>query len=271
MKRTILFAAGFLVGSLFFISCENDDSMVAAKSKAKLEVRLTDDPADYDAVYIDVQDVQINVSGDSASEGWQSLQGVNKGVYNLLDLVNDKDTLLAVADIPSGRLSQMRLILGPDNSVVVDGIEYELKTPSAQQSGLKLNIHQDVTAGVLYTILLDFDVAKSVHQTGNKKFMLKPVIRTVLTAAGLQVKVGDISGFVVPDSVLTTVLAIQGPDTVASTFTDSTGGYMIKGLNAGLYDLHYVPGDTTWKKNQKTGIIVNARQVTVVDTVFLQK
>ena len=46
---------------------------------------------------------------------------------------------------------------------------------------------------------------------------------------------------------------------------------VIKGLNAGLYDLHFVPGDTTWLKNQKTGIVVNARQVTVVDTVFLQK
>jgi hypothetical protein len=101
--------------------------------------------------------------------------------------------------------------------------------------------------------------------------MLKPVIRTVLNAAGLQVKVGDISGFVMPDSVLTSVLAIQGIDTVASTFTDSTGGYMIKGLNAGTYDLHYLPGDTTWKKDLRTGIIVNARQVTVVDTVVLQK
>lgn len=269
MKRTILSAAGFLILSLLFISCDNDDSMVAGKSK--LEVRLTDDPADYDAVNIDIQDVQINVTGDSTSGGWQSLTGVNRGIYNLLDLVNDKDTLLAVADIPTGQISQMRLILGPQNSVVVDGEEYELKTPSAQQSGLKLNIHQDVTAGVLYTILLDFDVAKSVVQTGNKKFILKPVIRTVLNAAGMQVRVGDISGYVKPDSVLTSVLAIQGADTVASTFTDSTGGYMIKGLNAGPYDLHYVPGDTTWKKALKSGVIVTARQVTVVDTVTLQK
>jgi hypothetical protein len=266
MKRIILSAAAFVMLSLLFISCDSDDSMV--KGQSKLEVRLTDDPADYDAVYIDIRDVQINVTTDSTG-GWQSLQGVNKGIYNLLDLVNDKDTLLALADIPSGRLQQMRLILGPENSVVVDGEEFELKTPSAQQSGLKLNIHQDVEAGVLYTILLDFDVAKSVHQTGNKKFMLKPVIRTVLNAAGFQT--GDVRGFVVPDSVLTSVMAIQGLDTVAGTFTDSTGGYMIKGLNPGSYDLHYVPGDTAWKKSLKAGVIVNPRQVTVVDTVFLQK
>lgn len=266
MKRTILLAAAFMMLSLLFVSCDNDDSLVRGQSK--LEVRLTDDPANYDAVYIDIRDVQINVSTDS-SNGWQSLDGVNKGIYNLLDLVNDKDTLLALADIPTGRLEQMRLILGPENSVVVDGKEYELKTPSAQQSGLKLNVHQDVEAGVLYTILLDFDAGKSIVETGKKKYMLKPVIRTVFNAAGFQT--GDIRGFVKPDSVLTNVMAIQGPDTVAGTFTDSTGGYMIKGLNPGAYDLHYVPGDTTWKKSLKAGVTVNPRQVTVVDTVFLQK
>lgn len=263
MKKSLLLAAGSLVLSLLFSSCDNDDSLVTGQSK--LEVRLTDDPADYDAVYIDIRDVQINVTGDD-DNGWQSLEGVNDGIYNLLDLVNDKDTLLALADIPSGRIQQMRLILGSENSVVVDGVEYELKTPSAQQSGLKLNIHQDVKAGVLYTILLDFDATKSIVETGNQKYILKPVIRTVLQAAG-----GSLSGFVLPDSVTTAVLAIQGPDTVAGTFTGSNGGYTIKGLNAGSYDIHYLPGDTSWLKDLKAGIIVNTGQVTIIDTVYLNK
>lgn len=266
MKRLFQWTSVFVMISLIVISCDSDDSLVQGKSK--LEVRLTDDPGNYDAVYIDIRDVQINISSDS-SEGWQSLQGVNQGIYNLLDLVNDKDTLLALADIPTGRLQQMRLILGPENSVVVDGQEYDLKTPSAQQSGFKLNIHQDVQAGILYTILLDFDVAKSIVRTGNKNYILKPVIRTILNEAGYQT--GDIKGWVVPDSVLTSVLAIQGQDTIASSYTDSTGGYMIKGLNPGSYDVHYLPTDSTWNKGLKTGVHVNPRQTTVVDTVYLQQ
>jgi hypothetical protein len=266
MKRLFQWTPVFVLFSLLIVSCDSDESLI--QGRAKLEVRLTDDPGDYEAVYIDVRDVQINVSGDSANDnGWQSLQGVNAGIYNLLDLVNDKDTLLALADIPSGRLQQMRLILGPNNSVVIDGEEFDLKTPSAQQSGLKLNIHQDVKAGMLYTILLDFDVAKSIVKTGNKNFILKPVIRTILNEAGIQT--GDIKGWVLPDSVLTSVLALQGQDTVASTYTDNTGGYMIKGLNPGSYDLHYLPADSGWNKEVRTGVNVNARQVTVVDTVSL--
>ena len=250
-----------ILSSFLIISCS--DKSDTAGGNAKLEIRLTDDPAAYDAINLDIQDIVYNVTGDDAN-GWQSLPGVNAGMYNLLDLVNDKDTLLASADIPSGRLHGIRLVLGANNSIVVNGITYPLKTPSAQQSGLKLNIQQDVSAGILYTLLLDFEAARSIVVKGNGDFSLKPVIRTVLNSVG-----GSIAGNVQPIAVTTAVFAIQGPDTAASTFTDLTGGYLIKGLTPGSYDVHYLPTDTTYNKEIKAGIAVTAGKVTVVDTVKL--
>ena len=250
-----------VVFSFLIVSCSDKSDTPGAN--AKLEVRLTDDPGAYDEVNIDIVGIEYNVTGDS-THGWQSLAGVNTGVYNLLDLVNDKDTLLANADIPSGRLHQIRLKLGSNNSIVLNGVSYPLETPSAQQSGLKLNLQQDITAGVLYTLLLDFEAARSIVVTGNNKFILKPVIRTVLNAAG-----GSIAGYVQPFTVTTAVLAIQGPDTVASTFTAGNGAYSIKGLTPGSYDVHYVPTDTSYNKEIKNGIVVTAGKVTVVDTVKL--
>ena len=134
---------------------------------------------------------------------------------------------------------------------------------SAQQSGLKLNIHQDVTAGVLYKLLLDFDAGRSIHQTGNGKYMLKPVIRTSLVATG-----GSIKGFVLPNNFLTNVYAIQGPDTVAGTVT-SSGAYSIRGLATGSYNLSFVPSDTSYKLQTKTGVSVTTNVVTTVDTIRL--
>ena len=116
-----------------------------------MQIFLTDDPAPYEAVIIDVQDIKINYSSDTAS-GWTSLSNVNRGSYDLLKLVNDKDTLLADAELNTGRIQQIRLILGPDNFVKVAGQMIRLETPSAQQSGLKLNIHQDVNEGILYKL-----------------------------------------------------------------------------------------------------------------------
>jgi hypothetical protein len=255
---TVLFA---LIFSFSLISCSKQEN---SSGKSQLKVYLTDDPADYDQVIIDVKDVQINVTNDTTG-GWQSLSTVNTGSYDLLKLVNDDDTLLASSDIPTGTIQQMRLILGDNNYVVVNGQNIPLETPSAQQSGLKFNIHQNVSSGILYTITLDFDAAKSIVKTGNHKYILKPVIRTVFNAVG-----GSIKGFVLPDTVTTAVYAIQNPDTVASTFTGTNGGYLIKGLSAGSYTLSFVPNDTTFVTQTKTGIVVTTGNVTTVDTVHLQ-
>lgn len=250
-----------LSATLFFSCSKNESS--AEQSKARLEVYLTDDPANYDEVVIDVQDVKINYSNDD--NGWKSLSQVNRGSYDILQLVNDKDTILGKTDLDSGRIEQIRLILGPNNYVKVNGQTYALETPSAQQSGLKIKLNQDVSAGVLYKLLLDFDASRSIVKTGNGKYILKPVIRATMQTQG-----GSVKGYVLPDTFNTAVYAIQGTDTIAGTVT-SSGSYWIKGLNAGNYSLAFAPSDTAYKSQTKTGVSVTTSTVTTVDTVRLVK
>ena len=247
--------------ALGFSSCNKEDSLPAGK--ARLQVYLTDDPGDYDEVNVDVQDVQINLTGEEDG-GWQSLDGVAKGIYNLLDLVDNKDTLLVNAEIPAGKIQQIRLVLGDQNTIVVDGVESHLETPSAQQSGLKLNIHQDVDAGLVYKMVLDFDASRSIVHTGSNKYILKPVIRTSLASIG-----GSIRGVVSPADSLTNVLAIQGTDTIAGTYTGATGGYWIGGLETGSYSLHFLPS-ASFADTVRNDINVTNGSVTVVDTMYLK-
>jgi hypothetical protein len=264
-KNLVVLTLSLSILSVFtFISC---NKKTATDGKARLQVYLTDDPGDYQAVYIDIKDVQINVTGDT-SNGWQSLQGVNAGVYDLLKLVNDDDTLLADANIPSGRIHQMRLVLGTENYVKIEGTTdlIKLETPSAQQSGLKLNIQQDVTDGILYTITLDFDVSKSIVKTGNKKYILKPTIRTILNAVG-----GTIKGIVMPKTFQSKVCAVQGVDTISCTYTDSDGGYMLRGLLPGSYKVYYNPSDVTYQDSVRNSISVMFNSITRVDTTFLHQ
>jgi hypothetical protein len=265
MRR--IFVASALVLSFasisLFISCKKNST---GDGNARLQVYLTDAPGDYEAVYIDVKDVQINVTGDDAN-GWQSLQGVNAAVYDLLRLVNDEDTILADAVIPTGKLHQIRLVLGTENYVKIEGTNelIKLETPSAEQSGLKLNIQYDVTEERLYTILLDFDVAKSIVKTGNNKYILKPSIRAILNAVG-----GTLKGVVMPKNFHTSVYAIQGIDTIATTLTGINGGYIIKGLPAGTYKVFYNPTDNTYLDSLRTGISVQFNTTTKIDTTFLR-
>ena len=115
---------------------------------------------------------------------------------------------------------------------------------------------------------MDFDVAKSIVKTGSGKYMLKPVIRTVMEAAG-----GTIKGNVKPFSFPTAVLVFKGPnDTVASTYSATdNGGYMVRGLGAGTYSLHFLPTDITFQDTVITGINVTTGAITIVDTTRLQQ
>lgn len=252
-----------LILAVSFLACKKNGT---PERNARLQVYLLDDPGDYEKVFIDIKNVEYNVTGDAVT-GWQNLPGVYPGVYDLLTLVNDNDTLLADAEILSGRLEQIRLVLGPDNFVKLKGDPQliRLDAPSAQQSGLKLNIHHDVVGGVLYKMTLDFDVARSIVKTGNKKYMLKPVIRTLLGAVG-----GSIKGVVRPNSFLTTVYAINGVDSF-STYTGSNGGYLIKGLVPGTYSVYFLPSNASYDDTTRLNIPVVLNTVKTVDTMFLHQ
>lgn len=238
-----------------FAACQSDD-----EKNARIEVYLTDAPGDYEKLNINIQDVQIHSEPTDNGNGWISLN-VEKGIHNLLDLTNGKDTLLANLDLPAGRISQIRLVLGNNNTVVIDGKEIALNTPSAQQSGLKIQIQQSLTAGVTYKILLDFDVARSVVQTGNGKFNLKPVIRGVVEATS-----GAIKGIVTPKEANPAVYAISGTDTLGTTYPDSLGHFLLRGIAAGSYSVHFIPA-TGFETVIKEGVTVTTGVVTDMGTV----
>ena len=134
-------------------SCSDDDTDDAiTEENARVTVRMIDAPGDYDAVIVDVKDVMIQVEAEQGvtdEEGWLSLDDVEAGQYNLLELTGGMTQLLADSEIPAGFVSQMRLVLGPDNFVEIGEDLIPLATPSAEQSGLKLNLNQLWSPGAL--------------------------------------------------------------------------------------------------------------------------
>jgi len=257
-----------IAGASFLVSCSDGETSAGGSQNARLQVMLTDAPNNnVKEVWVDIEGVQINRE-DSTGNAWVTLAGSHPGVYNLLDLTNGRDTLLSDAEIPAGRISQMRLMLGTDNYVILnDGTRVNLETPSAQQSGLKVNVNETVGGGLLYRLVLDFDAARSVVRAGNSgRYILKPVLRILsFVPSG-----GIVRGVVTPDSIRTSVYAIQGTDTISSTFTDTLNGrWLINDLAAGAYTFSFVPADSVLQPTTRS-VNVTLGQTTVVDTVRLQ-
>ena len=260
MKTTrILFWMIYLaITALTFSSCKKD------KGNSRLSVYLTDDPAIYDAVNIDVASVEIKSTDDQSDNGWQQLTLAKAGVYNLLDFRNGMDTLLASVELPAGKVSQLRLILGNNNSVVINGnsIPLPLQTPSAQQSGLKFNIHADLVEGVTYKVWIDFVAARSIVNTGNNNYVLKPVIRTFTEATS-----GAIKGVALPIAAVPVASAISGTDTLSS-IPDVNGNYLIRGVPAGVWKV-LIDGNSGYNDSTINNVNVVLGQVTNVGTVTL--
>jgi len=234
------------IASMIFlgVSCENESNN-STDGKAQIQFKLTDAPSlVYDEVNIDILGVSVGIGDefydgpDSVKLQWVDLTITDPGLYNLLDYRNGETVMLAGSYIPVGKISQVRLLLGPNSNVVVDGVTYPLTTPSANTSGLKFNLHETLEADMMYSFTIDFDASKSVKKTGNNKYILKPVIRAFADTFG-----GTIKGVALPAEANPFVQLVKGTDTLIS-LPDLNGRFLFPGLAEGNYELTVISADT---------------------------
>jgi hypothetical protein len=249
-----------------FMSCDdNNDSDSMANQTSKIAVRLTDAPGDYDEVNLEVIDVLIKSNENSDDNGWVSI-GTNKPVpYNVLDLTGGVNALIADTWVPSGYLGQIRLLLGENNTVVINGVTHPLKTPSAQQSGLKLKVNQTLEPGMSYDFTLDFDVDKSIVKAGNSGiYNLHPVINVFATLS-----LGGIKGTVTPTGFQVKASVMAG-DTEFSAYANELGVFQINGIPAGTYAVKLTPDPTSnYVEATVTDIVVKDGMITDIGNVVL--
>ncbi|MDL2277902.1 DUF4382 domain-containing protein [Parabacteroides sp. OttesenSCG-928-G07] len=253
-----------LIGGLFaalLIGCSDDDNKTDNKAgNARIEVRLTDAPAEYDEVNVEIIGISIHLAtSDPELLGeWRELPMEEPGIYNLLDYRNGVDTLLAAQDIPTGKISQIRLLLGDNNTLVKEGITYDLKTPSAQQSGLKLNFHDELFPNTLYKLWIDFDASRSIVETGSGKYQLKPVIRAyaeVLSSTGIH-------GTINPADAFYKISAVLGEDTLC-TRPNRNGQFTILGMTpSSAWEIYgYSSNEELYPNYHQTAITIKEGEI----------
>ena len=280
MKKNVLMMVMAAIISLGLQSCTENKELEG--NTARVQLKLIDFPGEYMEVNIEIIDIQYNVS----DEGWTSFAPMDGGYpinVDLTELIAGNSLLLADEIVPSGLLKQIRLVLSDNNSLLIEGenegesISTHLDTPSAQQSGLKLNLETELEPGFSYSFILDWDVQKSVVKAGNSgKYNLKPVIRV-----NAEVNSGSISGTVVADDLdddLEEAVPLKGAkisvfttddSEVATTFTDETGNFIIQGLDEGDYKIRIE--HINYIEFQSEGLIkVLPGEITSLGTIELQ-
>lgn len=188
---------------------------------------------------VDSVKVHQSASAGENDPGWYpiTLPSLPKRI-DLLELRNGLLEELGQTALPVGRYTQLRLALSPNSTSLpyanavtpTGGAQAALTTPSAQQSGLKLNVDIEIEPGKLADFVLDFDACKSVVSAGNSgKFNLKPVISVLPRFIdGMAV-----DGYVANSSPYTSVSLQLNGVVVRSTVPDP--------LRQGYFALPYLP------------------------------
>ena len=151
-----------LLVSIFMVSCNKEKT-------AQMTVKMTDAPADFLSVNVNIVAVEMMIN-----DSWVTMR-TNVGIYDLLQLQNDLTVVISPqTEIPAGKVKQMRLVLGSENSIKTDLGVFPLTVPSGSETGLKLNMNTEVVPEAEVIVVVDFDARASVVVEGNGSYSLKP-------------------------------------------------------------------------------------------------
>lgn len=172
MKTTGKFLIALIALVLLVVACDKHEGT------GTMNVKMKDNPIEFEAVFVDVVRVEVHHTNASTGfSGWVTLE-TEAGIYDLLALQNGVTATLSNAvELPAGKISQMRLILGTNNSVQIEGISFPLSISSQDETGLKFNLNAEILENQTVEVLFDFDAEQSIVVEGTGTYRLKPVLK----------------------------------------------------------------------------------------------
>lgn len=244
-----------LAAIVLFYGCDRIES-----GNGRASFYLTDGPLEAE----NVSEVVISISKVEVfgPEGWTTVKEYESPeAINLLELQGGETFFLDERELVSGLYDQIRL--GLSSSVATDSeipahyIKFnddsieEITVPSGAQTGYKVVGDFTIPDGGVTSIIIDFDVRKSVVKAGNSgQFILKPTLRLIEDA-----NVGSIAGTVTGevDGELVVYAYNDGEydesemepnadglvfeNAVTSANVDAEGNYNLAFLPSGNYDI----------------------------------
>ncbi len=228
----------------FNISC--DQSATGNDTEGQLIVKFTDDPfpiEQINQVDLKISKIEIRLKDNNEENPFKVIFQQDT-LISFIDLRNGATADMPEVDIPVGTYDLVRVYIDSASIGLSDGSFYQLKVPSAAQSGLKIFIKPaiQIQGGLTSELLLDYDISKSFNTQGNYKsksgikgFHFKPVIRAcnLSTSGRIIGTVADTSGTRLSNAQVW----IEQDSIIATTYTNADGYYGILGVMAGTYDI----------------------------------
>lgn len=273
MKNLKFIPALLLAVAFTFTACEKDNEVSPSSNETEesgFTARMTDSPADYDALTVQV----LRVEAYNDQEGWITINNETNYV-SVLELTNGTETTIASdTDIEAGAYTKLKVVFGNDNHLTINanaaadaGINSSTANVQANADGsftldlewegpqsIEVEIDEEVSSESSANVLIDFNVAQSIRQDA-QTYIISPFMTEIKNeTTGVK---GQVEG-----QLSAAILATNGQDTV-STYTDANGQFLIRGLNGNEdYDIIIMP--TT------DGVAENAEEHTIESVLITE-
>jgi hypothetical protein len=266
MKKQIIFlyASMLVVLIMTAMSCKksssDEGSPGSGSGASTMNIRMTDGPGNFDKVYLDIQEVWVNVEG----KGWVMVPMTRRGVYSILELNNGDDTLIASSQMNPGHIRQVKLVLGTNNHIVVNGTMQAIENSTIDHSRLIIDVDETLDANGTLIIWIDLDMGRSLfHYLNTWRF--KPWMRCFTHR-----KTGAIKGTISPVGSAFYAYAVPSNNIndTFGTYIRSNGYFKISGLKPGSYHLDFINSLGAVAKSMGA-VNVNANSETDLSTVTI--
>ena len=288
-------AAGSVITAaiFFFVSCSKNNSSASNPNippgKSQMSIYMMDGPIAFAKVMIDIRQVIVEVDTGTTENtpdvddqwdmnycGWHRTTSnksviwdtlnITPGVYNLMDLRNGTDTLLASGDYPTGKVLKVQITLGSDNTVYTDSTTYYPLEVFGPNPYFTINVRRENVDAIDnndFKLWLDFNLARSIFFWSGT-YLLSPYV-----VAFNDVTYAKLQGQVLPDGADNLVMAWSGADTLYA-IPNWNGTYMIRGVPAGTYSINF-KGHNGYQDTTISNIVVDSTKTVQVPTITLHK
>ncbi len=287
MKLSFLFLSLVSAAVFIFSACTKEFSGNGSEQQ-QLQVYLTDNPADFDKVLVQINavEVKLDTSSHQTDDSWGDRNGsrdlddddhnrghddfgqwdtlnITPGNYDLLRLRNGVDTLLAQGSV-KGKIRKIRITIG-SVTVIKDSISYPVALLPGVLNYLYIKVHDEhmQSSGRDRKLWIDFDVSRSIVEI-NGKFYLRPVLKPFCDKNS-----GELEGKVVPKEAGAVVKVFNATDT-STAIPGREGEFKLRGLSAGVYSVLY-QGANGYKDTTIANVTVGKGKDNKLPLVTLRK
>ena len=163
---------------LVLITCSNEQILNDNNGTTQLQVRIHDEPFKSSGKTVTELNITV-IKVDIVKAGTGEIVNcpiTEEKEMNILEISKSNPVVLSDVSVPSGDYEQLRLVIKNNATIVVDDVSYDIKIPSGEQSGVKLDGNFSIR-GKFFRLDLDFIPEESVIYNKGQGYILKPVIK----------------------------------------------------------------------------------------------